>query len=429
MFDHLSEDELVAELAAQAARVDAGLCRLLELVAECKQRVAWGGEGTTFAQWLAWRCSLRPRQAREHERVAERLGELPAIRDAFSRGELSYGKVGTLTRVAEPANEEKLVELAEVMTASQLERAVGAYRQVSKREAAEQQERKFLSYFWQDDGSLALRARLAADDGAVVVRALDAGREALREQRRAKRTAGDYELPRSENLISNADALVAMADLALANPDADRSGGDRCQVVVHVDAQTLAAHADGRCELDEGWPLAAETARRLACDASVVELLERDAEVLSLGRKRRTISPALRRALAARDRGCRFPGCDSRRFVDAHHLQHWSQGGETNLDNLVLICRRHHTLVHERGYTVEFGDDGEVHFRNQYGVAIPNTPPRPPPSGPSGLGDQLRRDGHVIDAATCRNGDGDRMDLGYAVDALISIAGLPSADT
>jgi 5-methylcytosine-specific restriction endonuclease McrA len=93
------------------------------------------------------------------------------------------------------------------------------------------------------------------------------------------------------------------------------------------------------------------TARRLACDASVIELREReDGSVLSLGRKRRTVSPALRRALDARDRGCRFPGCVRTRFVDAHHVRHGSRGGETNLENLVLLCRRHHRLVHERGY-------------------------------------------------------------------------------
>src|SRR5206468_13029623 len=129
--------------------------------------------------------------------------------------------------------------------------------------------------------------------------------------------------------------------------------GERYQVVIHVDAQTLAQEADGRCELADGHALAVETARRLSCDGSLVELQERNGEPLSLGRKRRTISPALRRALAARDRGCRFPGCDNKRFVDGHQVQHWSQGGETNLDYLLSLCRRHHRLLHERAYTVQ----------------------------------------------------------------------------
>jgi hypothetical protein len=145
--------------------------------------------------------------------------------------------------------------------------------------------------------------------------------------------------------------------------------------------------------------------------------------VLSLGRKRRTVSPALRRALDARDRGCRFPGCVRTRFVDAHHVRHWSRGGETNLENLVLLCRRHHRLVHERGYALGAAGDGSAEFRNRYGIAIPNVPSRSPPSSSATLRDLHRRQGVAIDADTCRNGMGDRIDLGLAVDAIVSIAG------
>jgi hypothetical protein len=203
----------------------------------------------------------------------------------------------------------------------------------------------------------------------VFLHALEAAREVLWERRRAEQRSAEPVRPGAEAVRpSNSEALVALAELALTQPDGDRSGGERYQVVVHVDAETLAADAHGRCSLGDGQPLAAETARRLACDASVVELREReDGSVLSLGRKRRTVSPALRRALAARDRGCRFPGCDRTRFVDAHHVEHWARGGETSLENLVLLCRRHHRLVHERGYTLEVAADGGAEFRNQYG--------------------------------------------------------------
>ena len=407
----LSEEQLEEELAAQAAHVDAGLCRLLELAAECERRMPWADEGTTFAAWLAWRCSLLPRQAREHERVGKSLAELPMIRSAFARGEVSYAKVSVLTRIAESETEERLLELAEVMTASQLQRAVGAYRQLSREEAAEQHEREFLDYFWTDDGSLSMRARLAAEDGALVLRALEAGREALWERGRADSSSEEHARP------SNAEALVATADLALARSDRERTSGDRYQVVVHVDAQTLAEVVDGRCELADGRPLAAETARRLSCDGSLVELHERNGEPLSLGRKRRTISPALRRALAARDRGCRFPGCENRRFVDGHHVRHWSQGGETSLDNLVSLCRRHHRLLHERGYSVRFDEEGEARFTNQYGLAIPSVP-RPPPAHRDALRDRHRHLRLLVDGNTCKNGTGDRMDLSLAVQAI-----------
>ena len=392
----LTPQQLEDELAAQAAHVDAGLARLLELVADCDRRVV---TRDSFATWLAWRCSLLPRQAREFERVAACLTELPLIRAAFGRGELSYAKVCALTRIAEPDSEEKLLELAEVLTASQLERAVGAFRRLTREQAADQHAREFFHYFWTEDGSLELSGRLSADEGALLLRALESARELLRARQRL-----ESEEP---TRATNAEALVGVAELALAAPEADRSGGDRYQIVVHVDANVLAADAGGRCELDEGHPLAAETARRLACDSSLVT---------GDGRKRRTISPPLRRALTARDRGCRFPGCERTRFVDAHHVEHWANGGATKLDNLLTLCRRHHRLVHEVGYTVEFAENGEVIFKNQHGIVVPSVP-RPPPSGSDALR-HLHQD-LDIDHDTTENGTGERMQLAYVVDAVV----------
>jgi hypothetical protein len=131
--------------------------------------------------------------------------------------------------------------------------------------------------------------------------------------------------------------------------------------------------------------------------------------------------------LATRDRGCRLPGCERTRFVDGHHVRHWSAGGETSLDNLVSLCRRHHRLVHERGYSVHLDRDGGVRFVNQYGIAVADVPRPPPPSSAGALPDRHRRHGLVIDARTARNGTGDRMDLPLAVDAIASIATEPAA--
>ena len=130
----------------------------------------------------------------------------------------------------------------------------------------------------------------------------------------------------------------------------------------------------GRCELDDGSPLAIETARRLACDASLVQLLERDGQPLRIGRKTRTIPPALRRALNARDRGCRFPGCGSRRFLDAHHIEHWADGGATDLDNLVHLCGYHHRLLHEGGYRIARTAGGGIAFHRRDGRPIQACP-------------------------------------------------------
>src|SRR5439155_12129187 len=165
---------------------------------------------------------------------------------------------------------------------------------------------------------------------------------------------------------TNAEAVSALADLALAQPGGSRCGGERYQVVVHVDQAALEHDAAPGCKLEEGPAIAYETVRRLACDASVVRIAERRGKPLSIGRKTRTIPPALRRALNARDRGCRFPGCDNRRFVDAHHVRHWAKGGETALRNLVSLCRRHHRLVHEGGYSV----DERMRFYDPHGRPI-----------------------------------------------------------
>ena len=207
-----------------------------------------------------------------------------------------------------------------------------------------------------------------------------------------------------------------MADTMLAAGPAARTGGDRHQVVVHVDAAVLAGTpgAAGCCELADGTPLAPETARRLACDASIVALTERGGRTLDVGRKTRSIPPSLRRALAARDRGCRFPGCDRAR-VDAHHIHHWARGGGTSLDNLVHLCRHHHGLVHEGGFTVERRPGGEILFRRPDGRRI-----APCPAAPPGRVAAMRTRG--IDHDACVQRSTERMDLAYAVDAMLEIA-------
>jgi hypothetical protein len=108
--------------------------------------------------------------------------------------------------------------------------------------------------------------------------------------------------------------------------------------------------------------------------------------ILSVGRKTRTIPPALRRALEIRDRGCRFPGCGLR-FTDAHHVTHWADGGATDLSNCLLLCRFHHRLVHEEGWTIEWWGTGRPAFRDRRGQAHfdgrwepPTVPDRPVPA-------------------------------------------------
>jgi hypothetical protein len=158
--------------------------------------------------------------------------------------------------------------------------------------------------------------------------------------------------------------------------------------------------------------MAAETARRLACDASVVNLIENDGgEPLDVGRKTRTISAPLRRLLNARDQGCRFPGCCHTRYIDAHHVEHWANGGETKPSNLVSLCRFHHHAVHEGGIRIEKLDDGALRFVKPDGMAIDSVLP----GYTQPLGDW-----RCLPAGTeVSYYRGDRMDLGQAVDMLI----------
>ena len=409
------------EIASLAAHVNAATARWLELALSFRDE--GGAAGDDFASWLAFHCGISAREAPEYLRVGEALQELPLTPAAFSKGELTFTKVRALTRVATPASEEKLLELAMVLTASQLERALRAFRRLRSEDARETHELEYVDYYWEEDGSLYLRARLPAEDGTLLVRALDAARERVRERGRQElqtreEAAATFEPPRAVNV----EALVELARSALA-ATSDVATQD-AHLVVRVDAAALTREGEGRCEFEHGPVISPETARRLGCDAETVTVLEQDGLPVSVGRRRRTVPPKLRRLLEARDDGCcRWPGCERRRPLDAHHRTHWAEGGETSLDNLVLLCWHHHRLVHEGGYTIEDDDSGELRFRNRYGVLCPTVPRSPPTGTAEALVEVNRKVGLEIGPETNRNGYGDPMDLDLAVAAVQSALG------
>jgi hypothetical protein len=412
------------ELATLSAHLSAATARFVELAWELGEQV----DSDDFAGWLGFRCGMTKREAREHLRVAEALRELPAIRAAFSSGALTFTKVRALTRVATPSSEERLLEVAEALTASQLERALRVYRRIATEEARETHELEFVSYHFDEDGSLYLRARLAAEDGTLLVKALDAVRERVYERRRAERAAAaskGEEDPDAAFYTTTPDrsaSVEALVELAGASMDeADEPESERARLVVHVDAAALVSEGRGRCDVDDGPVISPETARRLGCDAELVTQVERDGLPLSVGRKRRTVPPGLRRVLEARDdETCCFPGCERRRHLQAHHRRHWADGGETSLDNLVLLCFHHHRLVHEGGYTIEDDGAGRLRFRNHHGVLCSMNPPRPPPGKADALGAENERVGLDIGPRTNRNGGCFEFHLGDSVSAVSS---------
>ncbi|HEY7267805.1 MAG TPA: DUF222 domain-containing protein, partial [Solirubrobacterales bacterium] len=194
-------------------------------------------------------------------------------------------------------------------------------------------------------------------------------------------------------------------------------GGAGYEVTVHVDLDVLTHDARGQVRLDGGPALAPETARRLACDCSLIPLIERDGHALSVGRKTRAVPPALARAVEARDGCCRYPGCEHRRFLDKHHIVHWAHGGETDKSNLILLCRHHHRLAHEGRVRVSGDADAVVHFRLRDGTELHSAPPAPP-GAVEELRESAREAGHAIDDQTCLSGVGERMDRHWVVSVI-----------
>jgi hypothetical protein len=417
-------------------------------------------------------------------RVARALERLPLLSEAMRRGELSFAKIRAATRVATAANEEHLLDLARHGTASQLEKLVRAWRRVDRlTEQADERERhrsRSLTLYADDDGMSVVRGRLDPDVGALLERALAAACEApygrsegadarvpdaaacmepaTIEQRRADAVGliaecalrlelasgsppdGDSTPSQADSSVGgqpgavrpNAETMSRKADAVNRKPVAVRrtsdafSRADRFQVVLHVEADALRASSDsGQAVLGRGVRVSAETSRRISCDASRV-VMKHDAAgtVLDVGRRTRTVPPVIRRALDHRDGGCRFPGCGLR-FCDVHHVVHWADGGATRLDNVILVCRRHHRALHEDGYRVVLTGAGDSRFYRPDGRPIPDAPaaPRLTADPSAALAAAHSGLGLEIDASTTASlWAGERLDLDFAVLTLRSPA-------
>jgi len=325
----------------------------------------------------------------------------------FAAGRLSFSKVRALTRVLNVANEATLLEYARDATAGQLEWLLRGYKTVrdaADDDAADDPEearraRRNVSWRWDDDGMLVFEGRLPAEEGAVLVRALTMAAATLD----AKPTPASDPAPdpdpepepeASQNVSAGtfsarcgsgvrwADALGAVAEAALSVGPVVGLGGVRPEVLVHLDLALLRRGDDdpsGRAAayLEDGPELTSEVARRLACDCGLRVVVEGGptGQTLDVGWRSYTPTAAQRVALWARDGGCRFPGCGQRRFVDAHHVVEWTDGGRTDLANLALLCRHHHRLVHKKGWVMRAGPAGQLSFQRPDGTAVEAQPP------------------------------------------------------
>jgi ribosome modulation factor len=421
--DSRTIEELDAAICRLAHHLHAETYRLLVLIRDFDDRFGWAKWSfQSCAEWLAWRCQLSLSAAREKVRTAHALRELPAISAAFAAGRLSYSKARALTRVTHLAEERELLAYALEATAAQVEERCRQLRNAapeSTEGARRAWERRALSVARNASrGTLLISVELPAEDGELIVRALEAavsaGEVALGSEYvaaygadRAGREKGSEPFSagtdRSEAIdgwrAQQADALVAVAKAYLSsratgrleersearageNEDASanedprasdgqsaspaRSLSDHHLLIVHVDEQALRGGA-GRADL----PI--ETVKRLACDGSLATLVEDGhGTPLALGRKRRVVSGALRRLLWARDRGCTFPGCHRRRYAEAHHLRHWADGGKTDAGNTTLLCSFHHRLLHEGGFRIR-RRGGRLQFLRADGRVIPRS--------------------------------------------------------
>jgi 5-methylcytosine-specific restriction endonuclease McrA len=414
---------LEAQICELAGHIAAATCRYLLLVADFDAREGWRAwEQPSCAAWLAWKCQVAPATAREHVRVARALKELPVIRGKFAAGLFSYSKARALTRIATPDTEQGLVDMARHMTAGQIDRFAHAHRKVSQGNRQPSHERK-LTWRVNDDGTISVSATLPPEDGAVFLQALRASRDDLEHPHDGDLENGEPpHRPGDRVPVEDlADALTDVCTSYLRAKIARADNPDIYQVIIHAGAAAItndagsdapqpqdqpagasaeASDAPGpgqvdasivqprwpiwhparedRCHAADGPAISAVALQLIGCNATISTMVhDADGAVLAVGRRTRTAPAALRRAVRERDHHrCRFPGCESRK-VDLHHIQHWSNGGPTSRDNLILLCRRHHRVVHDKGYIITAARQ----FHTRDGKPIPHSPTLPRRTG------------------------------------------------
>lgn len=347
----LDDDGLISVADALNRHISAAQVALLRVIAEVDRRRAWRDSGARdLAHWLSIRYGMSWWKADRWIKAAAALDHLPAIADALESGVLGIDKVVEVCRFATPETEEELVGWASEATCATIRRRADLEVRAALEETTELERDRSLRYWYEDGGRrFGLEARMPSAQGAIVAKAL----ERVVDQIPAMPTHTDGVVIEARR----ADALLALCSQRIAD-DAD---ADRATVVVHASLEALSGRRNA--ETEHGAVMPPEALQRLACDARIQVVAENEAsDAIALGRTKREPSASMMRQLRHRDRGCRFPGCGSTAFANAHHIVWWSRGGATDLNNLLLICGFHHRLVHEHGWTVKRADDGRLRW-------------------------------------------------------------------
>jgi hypothetical protein len=368
--DEAIEDDVVEiERASRALEAER-----LRRIAELDARGSFARDGyLSMSAWLVHRLRIAWSTAGQHVRMARGLRRMPRTREALSAGDVSAAATSMLVSAREtnPAEfvkvEETLLDAATTLGPRELRGAIAYWREVVDRRAAleDSQRRRELRRLHVSpalDGMVRVDGDLDPETGQVVITALRAVMTASRGDGSDGRTVPQR----------RADALGEICFQWMDGSNRATIAGERPHVTVTVDLETLERRIGRRCELDEAGRIPAEDARRIACDASVSRVITvAPSSPVEIGRRTPVVPAALRRAVVVRDGGCRFPGCDRPPgWCDAHHVLHWADGGETSLDNLVLLCRPHHRLVHER-FSLAI-EEGRPAFRRPDGTLLPD---------------------------------------------------------
>ncbi|MFT7246663.1 MAG: hypothetical protein ACI82A_004042 [Candidatus Azotimanducaceae bacterium] len=494
-------DALETELLTLAAHLNAANYRFLKLLADFDAHQGWYGTGIkSFAHYLNWKIGMNTVMAREKVRVARALADLPLIDAAFAAGQVSYSMVRAMSRVATLVNEATLLQMARYTTAAQMELIVRKYqvtRRLDEPDDARAEDDKCLTWYQDETGVYDIHVRLPAEEGAVLIKALEimteqnyqaeqpaqqaaaavatvatgttpraalpstdnesvqhgsasvlnvdsnnVSAEAFSARLSPQNYVTDYPARRAEALLNIAEGYLAMpASVGSSLADSPTAAkwsslGEKYQVFLHINANAASidhtiCDADV-CSLDQRRFLSLNAARRIACDASVTTVLEDDdGNVMNIGRRSRTVPRAMAHALRIRDKHCVFPGCCQWQHTDAHHLQHWADGGETSLNNLVTLCRYHHGELHKGSYRIDWGDDTTLVFTNRHHQLISRACYPQFAVTRSTIEEDHQQLGLAIDEHTAEcEWTGESMDLSMTVgELLVSSMGGDVADT
>jgi hypothetical protein len=314
--------------------------------------------------WIRFNCHMTSGAAADRVAVGQAMHRTPRSIEAVGEGEIGFAHVSVMARTAASLgarfDEAPLIEFAREHSAGKFHYFCRHARHAADPDGyaageAEQVESRRLSLSTWIDGTMLLSGVLDAFGGAALRAALEP----------LARRSGEHDHRERERRL--ADALVELAS----------GGAERAQLQVTSSVETLLGLAGApAADMEFSLPISSKTVGRLACDCAITRvLLDSESTVIDVGRSKRVVSGPARRALNARDGSCRWPGCDRTPFWSAaHHVVHWIHGGTTDLDNLILLCHRHHRMVHEGEWQLVRLDDGRM-------LAIPPTVtfgPRPP---------------------------------------------------